>query len=181
MKARLALVVLVPMLVLALAACGGKKDHGMPTANGGTATATPKASASLSDEQKREQALKFARCMRDHGIDVPDPGSDKGVQIGGGHAGVADEKTKAAMEACRQYLPDGGDLKKPSTDQIEQQRKYAQCMRQHGVPNFPDPSADGGLDIGRTGLKPDDPKFKQADEACRSVRPGPVGGGGAGG
>ena len=59
---------------------------------------------------------------------------------------------------------------------------YAKCMREHGITKFPDPDSNGGLDIGKAGLKPDDPAFKQADQACAAVRPQQGnGGGGAGG
>jgi hypothetical protein len=41
-------------------------------------------------------------------------------------------------------------------------------MRQHGV-NIPDPRPGGGITIdgGTLNLKPDDPKFKAADQACQ--------------
>ena len=72
MRRRLGLAMVVPVLMFAVAACGGKKNSDIPTANG--ATATPTASASLSGEQRRELALKFAQCMRDHGVQMADPG-----------------------------------------------------------------------------------------------------------
>jgi hypothetical protein len=51
--------------------------------------------------------------------------------------------------------------------------KYAQCMRSHGVPNFPDPSAQGALDVDarKLGIDPQGPVFKAAEEACRSLQP----------
>lgn len=184
MSRRLGLAVVISALVFVVVACGGKKDSGIATANGGTAT--PKASASLSDEQKEEQGLKFAQCMRDHGVQMADPGGGPGslMTIGPGQGGAADEKTKAALEACRQYMPNGGELTKPNAQQLEQARKLAQCMREHGLPNFPDPDPDGGMLGKDSGIDPNDPTFKAADEACKSLRPGPGGvgpGGGAGG
>ena len=51
--------------------------------------------------------------------------------------------------------------------------RFAQCMRAHGVPNFPDPSAGGGgLSIG-PGLNPQSPSFQGAQKAC--ARYGPSG------
>src|SRR5215211_3856999 len=100
MRSRLGVAGVIAVLVFALVACGGKKDDGIPTANGGTGTATPKASASLSDEEKKEMARKFAQCMRDHGVQMEDPGPGKPIAIPGGN-GAADEKTKAALDACR--------------------------------------------------------------------------------
>jgi len=180
MRSRIGLAVIAPVLVFTVMACGGKNDSDIPTANGGTAT--PKASASLSGEQKKEQTLKFAQCMRDHGVQMADPGGgpDTAVTIGAGQAGAADEKTKAALEACRQFMPNGGDLAKPNAQQLEQARKLAQCMRDHGVTTFPDPKPDGGLELGNSGIDPNDATFKAANEACKDLRLVP-GGGGAGG
>jgi hypothetical protein len=181
MRRRLGLAVVVPALVFAVAACGGKKNSDIPTAHG--ASAAPSASASLSDAQRRDLALKFAQCMRDHGVQVAEPGGgpDSSVTIGPGQAGAADDKTRAALEACRQYMPNGGTLAKPNAQQIEQTRRLAQCMRDHGVSKFPDPNADGALELSGTGIDPNDPTFKAANEACKSLRPGGGQGGGAGG
>jgi hypothetical protein len=49
-------------------------------------------------------------------------------------------------------------------------------MRSYGVPNFPDPGASGGIDIG-SGVDPQSPAFQAAAQACRKFQPGPRGGG----
>lgn len=50
---------------------------------------------------------------------------------------------------------------------------YSQCMRTHGVPNFPDPSAQGGIHISsRSGIDPFTPAFKAAQSACSKLLPG---------
>jgi hypothetical protein len=48
---------------------------------------------------------------------------------------------------------------------------YSQCMRDHGITNFPDPDADGGLALdGETlGIEPDSPQYQAADEACKHL------------
>lgn len=43
--------------------------------------------------------------------------------------------------------------------------EYAQCMRAHGVPNFPDPSARGGLVIPND-INPQSPAFSSAQQLC---------------
>jgi hypothetical protein len=59
--------------------------------------------------------------------------------------------------------------------------KFSQCMRAHGVPNFPDPVRQGNrveLTIQKgQGVDPGSAQFKAAQRACRSLAPG----GGAGG
>jgi len=126
--------------------------------------------------------LKYSQCMRDNGVpNFPDPK----MEDGGGFSlslpeGADNEKVDAAQEKCKANLPNGGVPEKPDPERLEQMRKYAQCMRENGVPNFPDPSEDGGiaLDMGKLGLSgPDDPKLKGAEEKCKSVMPaGPEGG-----
>jgi hypothetical protein len=120
--------------------------------------------------------------MRDQGIEMSDPEADHPGAIGGKN-GADDAKTTAAIEACRQYMPGGGELAKPSAEQLEQERKIAQCMREHGLTDYPDPdpNAEGGQNIGEAGINPNDPKFKAADEACRYLRPSTGAGGGPGG
>ena len=46
----------------------------------------------------------------------------------------------------------------------------SQCMRDNGIANFPDPGPDGLL-LDGTGIDPDSPQFKAAQDACRDLRP----------
>jgi hypothetical protein len=176
-------------LMLALAIAGGGlsgcgkavSGNGVASANGGKGhSATPSASPSKLGTQ--EALLKFAQCMREHGINMPDPqvqGSGSGpgsvqIQVG---AGSDPAKTKVAQEACKQYLPNGGDAPKPDAQALEQLRKLAKCMREHGLPNFPDPDPNGGLMLDKnSGITPNDPKFKAATEACKQYQPSGKGG-----
>jgi hypothetical protein len=51
--------------------------------------------------------------------------------------------------------------------------EFADCMRAHGVPDFPDPSgAGGGLNLAGTGVNPLSPAFKSARPACARLAPG---------
>jgi hypothetical protein len=50
--------------------------------------------------------------------------------------------------------------------------KYADCMRAHGVPNFPDPvSAGGGVQLSG-GINTQSPAFRSAQSACQKLLPG---------
>ncbi len=53
---------------------------------------------------------------------------------------------------------------------------YADCMRSHGVPNFPDPSTSGGsVSISlksSSGVNPASPAFHTAQTACGKLLPG---------
>lgn len=60
-----------------------------------------------------------------------------------------------------------GASAKTAFDQI---LTFARCMRGHGVPNFPDPSSGGGIQIG-PGLNPQSPAFQAAQKACGKLLP----------
>jgi hypothetical protein len=45
-------------------------------------------------------------------------------------------------------------------------------MRSHGIKNFPDPSAGGGLEIrSQSGIDPQSKRFQDAEKACRKLLP----------
>ena len=68
------------------------------------------------DPTQADQLLKFAQCMRDHGVDYPDPqfsGNSVSIQVGGGENGAGNidpnsEVFKTAQETCAKDLPGGG-------------------------------------------------------------------------
>jgi hypothetical protein len=50
---------------------------------------------------------------------------------------------------------------------------YSQCMRSHGVPNFPDPGSGGGIQLNSSsGINPASPSFKAAQIQCQKLLPG---------
>ena len=118
-----------------------------------------------------EAGRRYAQCMRNNGVpDFPDPGPD-GRFRGIGHEKEDNPTFKAAMETCRALAPGGDhrDTKDPAY--IEQMRRFSQCMRDNGLPDFPDPDADGQLrGIGHE--KQDNPTFNAAMETCRDKLPG---------
>jgi hypothetical protein len=174
---------LLVVLALAVAACGGGGDKPSGVASlGGSATTTTSGSNAgggkdLSNDFR--QALAFARCMRQHGLpNMPDPQlmGDGIAQPFPRGAGPNDPKVKAAQQACRQHLPDGGQVQRPSPQEQQEALAFARCMRQHGI-NMPDPqiTAEGVLldeQLPR-GVRKDDPRLKAAERAC-----GQRGGGG---
>jgi hypothetical protein len=44
--------------------------------------------------------------------------------------------------------------------------RFAECMREHGVPDFPDPEGPGRLLVPRT-IDVQSPQFEQARQACQ--------------
>ena len=168
-------------LTLALGACGRAADGGgIATADG-----TPKASSSATTGpvDDREQMLKYAKCMRENGVPKfkdPKPGEGIRIAIGPGDDKAAVDK---ALEACKSLLPNGGVPPKLSAEMIEKARQMARCMRENGVPKFPDPGPNGELKIDgdKLGLSgPDDPAMKKAEKLCARYLPKGLGGDGPG-
>ena len=155
------------LAALALAACGG--DDPAPASSG--AGGRPKGP----DAQTKKAMLDFARCMREHGINMPDPKFDEGgrggVVIQEGGRGTTPEQQRAAEQACAKYQK----AIKPPPISAEQQEKFrkaalanAKCMRDHGI-DMPDPQfGENGAVQQRIGgnIKPTDPKFQAAMKAC---------------
>ena len=112
-------------------------------------------------------ALEFARCMRSHGVPkFPDPGAPQGDD------GVLKQSPafRSAMQTCNKPQPGGTPN---GTRLTEAQRiaalAQARCIRDHGVPNFPDPqfpSTGGQLIPAIPGFNPTSPAFKRAGAAC---------------
>ena len=124
-------------------------------------------------------ALAFSRCMRAHGVtNFPDPDANGNITLPGQGTGAQSPKMAAARTACDPLLPPAQKARN-APDRASSLR-YAKCMRAHGVTNFPDPSADGGIVLDPSVVNPSSPQFKSAQQACKSLLPG-GGGGGQGG
>jgi hypothetical protein len=136
---------------------------------GGAGSATSTTSPGGGDSTQAD--LARARCLRQHGIDMPDPKVDTNGrtewQLPEG-VNPDDPKVKAAQQACRQYRANGGQARRPSPQQQQEMVAFARCLRRHGI-NLPDPTPEGTVDM--RGVNPDDPKFKAAERACPGFRP----------
>ncbi|WP_433210202.1 hypothetical protein ACQP00_47070 [Dactylosporangium sp. CS-047395] len=180
------------LLVLTAAGCGkagGTGDEGVASAGGGKADATPTATATggtgvRRDPQADQEAfLKFAQCMRDHGVPMEDPNFEgNGVSLTIPE-GTDKSKVDAAQAECKSLMPNGGEPPKLSPEQQERMRKYAQCMRDQGITNFPDPSEEGGFMIDGDKLSVDlrGEQMKAAEKACEQYDLRPKGGDGEAG
>jgi hypothetical protein len=119
----------------------------------------------------------YSACMRAHGVPrFPDPasGSEAPPKRSLVQLGVSSVRFESAQSACRRLLPNGG--RPPSqADQARvraQALRFAECMRGHGLPGFPDPGSDGRIpDPGSVGIDQGSPKFEAANQACGADRP----------
>lgn len=172
-------------LALTLAACGGSSSP------------TEKTTA-LSQGSVNTSALRLAECMRTHGVpDFPDPsggggfgiqaspgGNGGSVSVDGHELNVSGPAFQKAMQDCQKYQPQGPPISGAQLAKIKQGAlKMAQCMRAHGVPNFPDPKVETGpngrgiavsigsqVAAGGPGrLNPGSPAFQSAQKICQPL------------
>jgi hypothetical protein len=115
--------------------------------------------------------------MRAHGVpDFPDPDSNGNFNPPASPVG---SQETAANHVCNHLLNAGTQLNAAQTQHaLGQLVKYAQCMRAHGVPNFPDPQltsggigAPGGFTFDTAGrnLNQKSPLYQAAGRACQSL------------
>jgi hypothetical protein len=103
-------------------------------------------SAANTTAANQEKAVKFAQCMRENGVSqFPDPDASGNLTIDAvvnGSSIDPDGPTwNQAIDACKDLQPPGftGGGERSSSQQ-EAALQFAQCIRENGVPDFPDPS-----------------------------------------
>jgi hypothetical protein len=125
------------LIALTCAGCSnGSADTGR---SGGSRNATT-----------HEKAVRFAKCMRDNGVsDFPDPDASGELTIDEiANRASVDTSTAAfrqAMSACRDLEPSGFTGHKRNAQQQRNALEFAQCIRDNGVNDFPDPTPGAPL------------------------------------
>lgn len=158
------------MLALVLSGCGSSSSSA--------------SSATKSSSSQDAARIKFAQCLRDNGVTIPDNAGQNGG--GGAPQNIDRSKLQSAMKACQKFQQSAvGNISQSQRQEFRDAfTKFASCMRQQGV-EVPDvgaggggggPPAGGGAQINRN-----DPKFKAAQTACQNKLPKGIGGGGPGG
>ncbi len=130
--AALALIAVVALV----SACGSTAPAG--TGSGSSATNNAAANA--------QKAVKFAKCMRSNGVsEFPDPHPDASGNftidgiVNGSSLNPDTPAFKQAIGACKNLEPAGFTGSKRSPQQMQAALEFAQCIRENGVKDFPDP------------------------------------------
>jgi len=160
--------------VLLAAACGGS-----------SASSTTGPSSSGSSTIAKDVA--YADCMNTHGVDITvNSNGDFSESNSSSGSGASSQQVQTAQTACQHLLPSSDQPSQArQLSHFEQLLKYTQCMRTHGVPNFPDPVSDGNGVYsfgapqaapsnggGGGGINPNSPAYQKAGQACQSIMPG---------
>jgi hypothetical protein len=125
----------------------GSSGGNNTAATAGTSTGS---SGGNSTAATRQEAVKFAECMRKNGVrEFPDPDASGQLTIdaiaNGSSLDTNSAAFKQAISACKDLEPPGFTGGKRSPEQQKAALKFAQCIRDNGVKDFPDPAPDGPL------------------------------------
>jgi hypothetical protein len=165
-------ITLLGALAVVAAACGG----GASTPQVARATGATHAAPARTRAGTTSLIHTAAQCLRDHGIpNFPDP-----VLDARGRLQIDDQLlnslpasvTQTAEQACTAQIDAaqqaaGAQRPAATPQELAQATRFAQCMRQHGWPNFPDPDPYGSFSSSTPGAIPptkSDPSF----QACRN-------------
>lgn len=169
---RLVLATLVT--ALALAGCGGSSSSTSTSTLAGASTAASSAgpassSASSTTTKARSTAsgggasgpLAFSECMRTNGVpNFPDPQPGGNFALNGS-VNPASPAFRAAQSKCQKLLGGGavggplipGAQTHPSPQTLAKLVRIAQCMREHGIKDFPDPRTSIPTNLAALGIR----------------------------
>jgi hypothetical protein len=158
-------VIAVAGLILLASACGGSRS----SAGSGGSSHT---GGSTNSQSTNSQQLAFAGCMRSSGVaNFPDPNSngqfDKTTLS---QLAASNSQFQTANHACQHLLPTPSAAHQRQI--AAQALAFSECMRTHGVTNFPDPDSTGRIpDPASVGIDQGSPQFEAANQACGTYRP----------
>jgi hypothetical protein len=152
------------LLLAGLAGCSASGDSAGATT---TTTSGQQAAAAVWRE--------LVRCARANGMpNLPDPQIDSNGRAN--FPNGTPEPPASVRRACQSIydrLPPsarGDEEERPPPD-IQALLRFARCMREHGVPDFPDPDAEGNFRAPPGSAGPNTPQFQGALQACRQLDP----------
>ena len=163
----------ISAFALLVAACSSGDDAGkVASLESAEDSSIADVAASIDDEQA---LINFSACMRDQGMDFPDPIVDADGYPRFDFANPEDIDRDAlfeAGEACREHL-EGVVLGLSDFDTAEFNDtflEYAACMRENGFEEIPDRIDFTAIMRGEElSIDPTDPDFIAADEQCRDI------------
>ena len=129
-----------PLAALAVVALLGACGSNAPAGSGAGNNTNP----------NLEKAVQFSRCMRANGVSkFPDPDASGQLTIdqvaNGSRVNTNSAAFQQALSTCRSLEPAGFAGQRRSAQQQEAALKFAQCIRDNGVKDFPDPAPDAPL------------------------------------
>jgi hypothetical protein len=144
-------------------------------------SSSPSSSSSTIGSSQLQQDLSFTMCMRSHGLTTfPDPNAN-GQGFGNQQQQQqerSDPHFSTAYSACQHLLPSGSSQTAKATPANAALVRFAQCMRSHGVRNYPDPNPNVSVrtQLAQAGINPNSPSFQTTLQTCDRLAPVQAGG-----
>jgi hypothetical protein len=162
-------------VALAFTAAGCSGGSTPPTAASQSTTAAAAAGGSgSSGASPLADAVAYSQCIRSHGVpNFPDPVQTPSGGYGYRTSGIDPNSAafQGALQACKSLPSPWNSTGQPLTSAQQQAwLTWAQCIRTHGVPNFPDPTFSGS-EVHDTGIQSSSSQLQSAMDACKSQRP----------
>ncbi len=182
--------------VFLVAGCGGSGSHSPtaapapgPSTSAASTTTARALTTAVSGGGLAAAALAFSNCMRSNGVpNFPDPKPGGGLQFPVSGGNLASPAFRSAQAKCRKLLPGGGppgpgSTTNPSAQTLAKLVRIAECMREHGISQFPDPRTsvpsnpvgyqeitdfDGAILLFPSTINLQSPAYRQDLEACGS-------------
>jgi hypothetical protein len=156
------------------ASAGSQSTAGSPSTAGSQSTAAPAGGSASAGSTALAEAVAYSKCVRSHGVpNFPDPVQTPSGGYGYRTAGIDPNSAafRGAIEACK-ALPSPWNSTGQQLSPAQEQAwlNWAQCIRAHGLPAFPDPTFSGS-EVHDAGIGPNSPQLQQAMDACKSQMP----------
>jgi hypothetical protein len=161
------LAVTVGVVALLLTGCGSGDDETPDVVSAGSGPSDAVAPAG----DRAGQAERYRDCLLENGVTLLDQPTEEGLpQVDKARTTV--DVLAVAQEKCRTLVPAGGDAARPAAEDIQARARYAACIRQNGVPEYPDPdpvTGDARISEELAARLKDDPRMRTAEEACQGL------------
>lgn len=142
---RLALIGATGIAVLGLLTACAAPNSGSDSSNGAKPGSAPSAQGENADQKFTDWQVKYAQCMREEGIDMPDPSGDGSMTL---DLGATDaESYEKASGTCMSKVGAPPSRDGRSAEQVQSEGlKVAQCLRDAGY-DYKDPEPGAAQEI----------------------------------
>ncbi|MGW7349898.1 hypothetical protein [Streptomyces sp. NPDC054784] len=157
-------VVAVAVLGLFGTACSGD--------DGGDGDEDTKGSSSTRDgggKSDEDQAVAWRKCLRDNGVDMPEPKPGSNAAPGLKMTKENQAATEKAFEACKDEAPKNGPGSEMTQEKKDALIEYAKCMRKQGV-DMPIPKEGEAMALPAPSTPAEKKAYEKAGKACEDVR-----------
>ncbi|WP_367124732.1 hypothetical protein [Streptomyces phytohabitans] len=159
-------VVAVAVLGLFGTACSGGDDDGDEGGGKDTKGSSSTRDGGGSDE---DQAVAWRKCLRDNGVDMPEPKPGSNAAPGLEMTKENQAATEKAFEACKDEAPKNGPGSEMTQEKKDALIEYATCMREQGV-DMPIPKEGEAMALPAPSTPAEKKAYEKAGKACEDVR-----------